>query len=106
MKAPHQGLQEKYAELKKIHHKALHELADAAQIIKSYEFLEKQYKKENALLQKVLTNANKICEVSSYESFMKKRVALIRAIQEYKSAKTGNLYQRGLGERIRELRSP
>ena len=92
MKKQQTNIKEKYQELQNIHHKVLHELADAAQIIKSYEYLEKRYKEENALLEKVLTNADKLSKSRDFESFKKKKTNLKQAIQEYKSTKVASLF--------------
>ncbi|RMF64611.1 MAG: hypothetical protein D6743_09110 [Calditrichaeota bacterium] len=93
MNMSQQGLEKKYAELKKIHYQALHELADAAQIIKSYEYLERQYKRENALLHNVLATANQLCETNEMEAFLKKRADLIRAIQKYRASIGLDMYR-------------
>ena len=87
MKKQQANITEKYQELRDIHHKVLHELADAAQIIKSYEYLEKKYKEEKALLENVLANADKLSESTNLESFKEKKTNLQQAIQEYKSIK-------------------
>ncbi len=87
MKKQHANIKEKYRELQDLHHKVLHELADAAQIIRSYEYLEKRYKEENALLENVLANADKLSKSKDFESFKKKKTNLKQAIQEYKSTK-------------------
>lgn len=87
----HQGLLAKYESLKKIHYQALHELADAAQMIKSYDFLHNQYKQENALLKKVFACANGLCNEDDSESFDEKKADLKRAIQEYLSRTGSNL---------------
>lgn len=88
MKRQNENITEKYRELRNIHHKVLHELADAAQIIKSYEYLEKRYREENALLENVLANADKLSKSTNLESFKKKKTNLKQAIQEYKSIKS------------------
>ena len=88
MKKQNANITEKYRELRDIHHKVLHELADAAQIIKSYEYLEKKHKEENALLENVLANADKLSKSTNLESFEKKKTNLQQAIQEYKSIKS------------------
>lgn len=87
MKKQHPNITEKYRELQDIHHKVLHELADAAQIIKSYEYLEKRYKEENTVLEKVLANADKLSKSRNFQSFKKRKTNLKQAIQEYKSIK-------------------
>ncbi len=92
MKKQQANITEKYRELLDIHNKVLHELADAAQIIKSYEYLEKKYKEENALLENVLANADKLSKSTNLESFKKKKTNLKQAIQEYKSIKSNLLY--------------
>ncbi len=88
MKKQNANITEKYRELRNIHHKVLHELATAAQIIKSYEYLEKKYKEEKALLENVLANADKLSESTNLESFKEKKTNLQQAIQEYKSIKS------------------
>lgn len=81
------GLRTKYLELQEIHYKILHELADAARIIKSYEYLEKKYKKENALLENVMSNADKLRHAKDPDSFQRQKNDLERAIQAYKASK-------------------
>jgi len=87
MKKQNANIIEQYRELRDIHHKVLHELADAAQIIKSYEYLQERYKEENALLENVLANADKLSKSTNLESFKKKKTNLQQAIQEYESIK-------------------
>ncbi len=87
MKKQDPNITEEFRELRDIHHKVLHELADAAQIIKSYEYLEKRYKEENALLENVLANADKLSKSRNLESFNKRKTNLKQAILEYKSNK-------------------
>ena len=87
MKKQQENITEKYQELRDIHHKVLHELADAAQIIKSYKYLEKRYKEESALLENVLANADKLSKSRNFQSFNKRKTNLKQALQEYKSIK-------------------
>lgn len=87
MKRMHRGLMQKYEELEQFHHKALHELADAAQIIKSYEYLEKRHKRERELLERVLVHADSLLNAKDFESFKKRRAELLQTIQEYKALK-------------------
>ena len=87
MKKQQANITEKYQELRDIHHKVLHELADAAQIIKSYEYLEKRSKEESALLENVLANADKLSKSRNFQSFNKRNTNLKQAIREYKSIK-------------------
>ena len=93
MKKQHTNITEKYRELRDIHHKVLHELADAAQIIRSYEYLEKRYKEENALLEKILANADRLSKSRNFRSFKKRKTNLAQAIQEYKSTKIASLFK-------------
>lgn len=78
------SLVKKFEELESFHHKTLHELADAAQIIKSYEYLEKQHQEELELLEKVLAQAEALCDSKDFETFRQNRVHLLRAIQKYR----------------------
>jgi len=89
MKKQQEIITETYRELQDSHHKVLHELADAAQIIKSYEYLEKKYKEENAFLENVLANADKLSKSRNFQSFKKRKTNLQHAIEEYKSIKNG-----------------
>lgn len=78
-------LQQEYRELEEIHHKALHELADAAQIIKSYEYLDRRRQSETTLLKKIAQSAHEFCDVADFVSFKEKRKALIWALHEYQA---------------------
>ncbi|NIR47773.1 hypothetical protein GWO43_04905 [candidate division KSB1 bacterium] len=85
MKATRKAIKQEYEELKKFHHKTLHELADAAQIIKSFEYLENRYRNEHELLENVMHEAEKVCEAQDTESFKKAKADLQEAIRQYKS---------------------
>ncbi len=77
------GLLGQYDELKKIHYKTLHELADAAQIIRSYEFLEKMYKRENHLLENILASAQELCAAPDVATLIERKTSLQQAIAAY-----------------------
>jgi len=79
-----QELQNEYRELEQIHHQALHELADAAQIIKSYEYLDTRQQQETVLLKRIVQSADELCYACESLSFNEKRKELIRAIHEYR----------------------
>lgn len=83
-----QELHEKYHALKETYHKALHKLTEAAQMIKSYEYLEKRQKQETELLKKIAENAHELCDVNNFSAFREKRKQLMRKIHEYKRFKS------------------
>ena len=86
MKTAPRDLHEKLESLKKIHYQALHELADAVQIIKSYEFLQKLYEDENNHLKKICALAEDLCKTNA-KGNARKKTELERAILEYKKFK-------------------
>lgn len=79
----------KYRALEQIHHQALHELADAVQIIKSYEFLHKIVESENALLRVVVARAEELFALDDFGAFYDKAAELRQAMQEYHATKKG-----------------
>lgn len=83
----------KYRELEKIHHQALHELSDAAQIIKSYEYLDRRQQQEATLLQKIVERADDLCGVRDFSTFKEKRMDLIRLIHEYRTFRRRGIQQ-------------
>lgn len=93
------GLLEKYEALQEIHHQALHELAEAAQKIKFYDYLEKIYRQENELLENVLVEAEKVCQAADFETFQQRRADLERAIQKFKNLKEQNSVQSAISQK-------
>ena len=90
-----QGLFEQYESLKKFHYKTLHELAGAAQIIKSYEFLERTHKREQQMLENVVRAAERLCETNDFSTLLDQRAELKDAVLIYRSSrKTRKMLQK------------
>lgn len=94
------GLLEKYEALKEIHHQALHELAEAAQKIKFYDYLEKSYRQEIDVLECVLAEAEKVCQTTNLEDFQEKRVGLEFAIRKFKTLKEQDSVQSAFSQKL------
>ncbi|MFQ5651051.1 MAG: hypothetical protein ACE5IY_14015 [bacterium] len=84
-KMTYEELLQEYEDLQQIHHQALHEMADAAQIIKSYEFLQEVYDRENKMLRRIVTLAEDMCTADEFASFVRKRARLQQAIYEFRA---------------------
>lgn len=69
--------------MQKIHHQALHELAGAAQIIKSYEFLLEEYEEENHALRGIMKLAEELVNAPDSESFLAKKTKLLKALARF-----------------------
>ena len=83
-------LQEKFKALQKIHHQALHELADAVQIIKSYEFLHKLIKSENEQLLAIVARTEELLTAEDFSAFYANAADLNKIIQEYRTQQRGS----------------
>lgn len=83
-------LQEKFKALQKIHHQALHELADAVQIIKSYEFLHKLIKSENKQLLAIVARTEELLAAEDFSAFYANAADLNKIIQEYRTQQHGS----------------
>ncbi len=88
-KKNYEQLKQEHEELQAIHHQALHELADAVQIIKSYEFLQDAYIHENKTLKRIVALAEDLCSTRSSTTFMRKRARLQQAIYEFMASNEG-----------------
>ena len=69
----------------------MHELAGAAQIIKSYEFLQREYQAENEALKEVYSFAEELCKVDDFEAFLASKTRLLKAIVRYKVSRQARL---------------
>lgn len=84
-------LQAKYKALQTIHHQALHELADAVQIIKSYEFLHKLMKGENEQLRAIVARTEKLLAAEDFSAYYDNAADLNKIIREYHIQQHGSL---------------
>jgi len=85
MKSFPKGILNKYEELKRFHYRTLHELADAAQVLKSCEFLRKTDRQEIAKLRCVLDSARAVCQSEDTNSLLERKKTLQKVIAEYET---------------------
>jgi|GEM_PF-2937178 len=85
MKSIPKGMLKKYEELKRFHYRTLHELASAAQAIRTCEFLEKSHRQEIDRLQCVFASAKAFCQSEEPSLLMERREALRKAVAEYEA---------------------
>ncbi len=76
---------QEFLEMQEMYHQVLHELADAVQIIRSYEFLQQAYSNESDALRDIADMADDLCTARNFTSFIRKRAILKQALADYQA---------------------